>query len=181
MQTFVPAAASFVASLSVLDNKRLGKQRVEALTIYNTLRASDRRGWYNHPAVRMWRGHEFALLIYGVTNCELWKSRGFVDNISNNYYEQLQHFADQLKAFNTHSTLPLPSWWGDERVHSSHRAALLAKNYEHYSQFGWTEAAKLDYFWPTQHPDYAECIPSKILTSSTTLISLPRSTPSLDK
>jgi hypothetical protein len=30
----------------------------------------------------------------------------------------------------------------------SHRAALLYKLPEHYSQFGWTEDPKVAYLWP---------------------------------
>lgn len=43
-----------------------------------------------------------------------------------------------------------PKWFGNEKFHSSHRAALLAKNYKHYSQFGWTEKPEINYYWPVK-------------------------------
>ncbi len=54
MQTFLPYP-DFAESARVLDNKRLGKQRVEVLQILNVLTDSTRKGWRNHPAVAMWR------------------------------------------------------------------------------------------------------------------------------
>lgn len=44
--------------------------------------------------------------------------------------------------------LTMPPWLGDERLHSSHRGALLWKNHEYYKQFGWQDAPLLDYYWP---------------------------------
>jgi hypothetical protein len=50
---------------------------------------------------------------------------------------------------------PLPPWFGNERLHSSHRAALLYKNPEWYGRFGWKEKpavpdakGRLPYYWP---------------------------------
>ena len=60
MQTFLPYPDDR-ASAADLDDRRLGKQRVETLQI---LRALTWRtyGWQNHPAVRMWRGFVPALV-----------------------------------------------------------------------------------------------------------------------
>ena len=67
-------------SAKALDNKRLGKQRVEALQI---LRANLglTKGWRNHPAAVMWRGHEGYLYLYTNAMCMEWRQRGFVDNV----------------------------------------------------------------------------------------------------
>ena len=40
-----------------------------------------------------------------------------------------------------------PDWLGDERFHSSHRANLLRKNFEFYSQYNWTENSESPYVW----------------------------------
>ena len=40
-----------------------------------------------------------------------------------------------------------PHWLGKESFHSSHRANLLRKDYEYYSQFGWTENPEKPYVW----------------------------------
>ena len=38
-------------------------------------------------------------------------------------------------------------WFGDFEFHSSHRANLLRKDYEYYSQFKWKEDATNPYTW----------------------------------
>jgi len=50
VNTFLPHA-DFVKSAESLDNKRLGKQRVEAWQILQALRGNT-KGWVNHPATR---------------------------------------------------------------------------------------------------------------------------------
>lgn len=164
MQTFLPYP-DFSKSAQVLDNKRLGKQRVEAAQILDVLEQpleafvtlpltgtsywqpileaeKNRytkvrpRAWSNHPAVLMWKGYEEALANY-MRACVLeWEARGYKNNL--NY-----HFWD--------GNISFPPWLGDDRLHSSHRAALLLKNHKHYKQFNWTEEPKMDYFWPTKH------------------------------
>ena len=52
MQTFLPYP-DFRASAQVLDRRRLGKQRVEALQVLRGLIVPG-YGWRRHPAVRMW-------------------------------------------------------------------------------------------------------------------------------
>src|SRR4051794_10899397 len=55
VQTFLPYA-DFDASAAVLDDRRLGKQRVETMQVLRALVFPSYRGWKNHPATRMWRG-----------------------------------------------------------------------------------------------------------------------------
>ena len=62
MQTFLPYA-SFTDSLKALDNKRLGKQRVEAMQVLKALHIPD-YGWRHHPCVKMWNGYDKALCDY---------------------------------------------------------------------------------------------------------------------
>jgi len=136
MQTFLPYP-DFAQSAACLDRQRLGKQRVEAWQIYCALTRKN-YGWQNHPAVRMWRGHEWSILAYGGAMCVEWSKRGYTDNM-------LSRFRD---ACVEHDPANGPSWLGTPAFHSSHRAALLAKAPEHYAQFGWTEAPALAYVWP---------------------------------
>ena len=60
MQTFLPYA-DFEKTAKCLDYRRRGKQRVEATQIIQTL-SGVTTGWHNHPATKMWRGHELALV-----------------------------------------------------------------------------------------------------------------------
>ncbi len=141
MQTFLPYA-DFAMSAAVLDNKRLGKQRVEAWQIYRAITDST-YGWQHHPAVNMWRGYDEALLLYGIVICDEWKWRGFKDSMLLRFRKA--YHLDRIK---------LPPWFGDKAFHSAHRAVLLGKNYMHYSKFGWFEkpAEKTNGKWPYVWP-----------------------------
>ena len=77
MQTFLPYA-DFQRSAQVLDYKRLGKQRVEALQIHNIV--SGKRttgGWLNHPAVRMWQNYADCLAHYHDVMIREWIALGY--------------------------------------------------------------------------------------------------------
>lgn len=140
MQTFLPYA-DFWRSAEVLDYRRLGKQRVEVKQIVNTLLDnSSGVSWKNHPTVLMWKGHEHSLLQYGIVICMAWRLRGYRDSLEPELQDRLAKIPET----------PPPSWLGYEAFHSSHRAALLFKNYDWYSQFNWTEIPGLNYIWPTK-------------------------------
>jgi hypothetical protein len=141
MQTFLPYSC-FHKSAQALDYRRLGKQRIECKQILNALLGRS-KGWTNHPATLMWRGHEAWLIAYANAICSEWRRRGYKD-------QQLEWFMEEAKKISLNSISMAPSWLGNERFHSSHRAALLHKAPEHYEQFGWTEEPKLDYWWPVK-------------------------------
>lgn len=133
MQTFLPLP-DMAESVKVLDNKRLGKQRVEALQILNSLSGKS-RGWRNHPAVRMWEGHEHALSQYHNLCIEEWVYRGF-----HNSMQRLEVPAE----------FSMPDWFGIPEFHASHRSNLLRKDPGFYGWFGWEESDDMPYYWPTQ-------------------------------
>lgn len=136
MQTFLPYD-NFVRTARVLDDKRLGKQRVEAKQILNTLDGLT-KGWANHPAVKMWRGYEDALAQYGYTICLEWIARGFNDSL-------LPFFR---KRWNPRFGTQLPPWWGLTEFHQSHRSNLVRKAPEHYRKFWPKIPDDIPYFWP---------------------------------
>jgi hypothetical protein len=137
MQTFLPYP-DIAESVKCLDNKRLGKQRVEAKQILNVLMGKS-LGWKNHPAVLMWKGYENALISYMNFCIVVWKlDRGFKNNMINMPIQ---------------GDIIYPNWFGDDNFHKAHRSALLLKNYDWYKQFGWTEEPKIDYYWPVKKND----------------------------
>jgi hypothetical protein len=139
MQTFIPEPDLY-QSVRVLDRQRLGKQRVETLQIMNAL-AGNSKGWVNHPATRMWRGYEFALLVYQNYTCNEWTRRGYKDTC----------WDKTLDLFNVHFTkdnVHKPHWWGDERVHDSHKKALVFKHPEWYSKYYPDVVGEYNYYWP---------------------------------
>jgi len=138
MQTFLPYA-DFEKTARCLDYRRLGKQRVEAYQLLLIMNDPSKKGWRNHPAFKMWDGYDLALWEYGMVISSEWKRRGYKDTM----IEKLTNLYHSL----TYNNVSYPSWLGSERFHSSHRSALLFKQYDWYKQFEWSEEPKLDYIW----------------------------------
>jgi hypothetical protein len=145
MQTFLPYP-SIIKSASVLDWRRLGKQRSETEQIHDAL-CIPGVGWDHHPATRMWKGHEDALCVFGILICEEWIRRGNVDNM-------LRRFRNKLSSPNIYirDWVPndkfWPSWFGSEELHLSHRSNLLRKDPIGYRFVFPTEPDNLPYVWP---------------------------------
>jgi hypothetical protein len=57
-------------------------------------------------------------------------------------------FKNTMKFYEIPSSIVLPHWLGDERIHASHRSNLIRKDPAHYSQFNWSESADIPYYWP---------------------------------
>lgn len=141
MQTFLPDP-SFRISALMLDNQRLGKQRVETLQIMNSL-LGIKPGWRNHPAVKMWRGHEHHLWLYGIQVCLEWRRRGFKDTCLDKMNDLAQRYAEECGLAS-----PPPPWLGDWRLHFSHQSNLIRKRPDHYGPLFPTTPDDLPYFWP---------------------------------
>lgn len=92
--------------------------------------------WAKHPAVNLWKDHERALANYGVAMCSEWIRRGYIDN-------QLEYFHKIVFSLVGEEIEVRFS----DVLYSSHRAALKAKNPNHYRQFHWKEVPKIDYVW----------------------------------
>lgn len=140
MQTFLPYS-SFKKTAKCLDNKRLGKQRVEAMQILKVL-TGETEAWKNHPAVKMWKGYESALAYYALWIVQEWKNRGYKDTCE----EKIINIALR---FGINDDV-LPPFIGDEKFHKSHKSNLLRKNPEHYGQFNWKVSTDLPYVWPVK-------------------------------
>jgi hypothetical protein len=159
MQTFIPLQ-TFAGSANVLDDQRLGKQRIEAAQILGILLGysysvaderfvpDDRTSAASHPAVLMWRGSEKGLAKYLEAMCWEWKHRGFHDHVWDRAHSLLGLI--DLESYG------VPDWLDGDEVCSSHRAVLLGKDRQHYSQFGWKETpavkdrvtGRWPYVWP---------------------------------
>ena len=149
MQTFLPYP-DFAESAAVLDDKRLGKQRVEALQV---LRALTRLsyGWKRHPAVRMWAGFPDGVAAYGLVVCAEWVRRGWADTCAATIGADLAEAGRPPPRSQAElgARMLLPDWIGDERVHRSHRAALLRKDPEFYGPVFPGVDPEEPYFWPS--------------------------------
>jgi hypothetical protein len=161
MQTFLPLTSNADDIAKVLDNKRLNKQALEGWQILMTLLELDPdgnhrvpKGWVNHPAVKMWRGHEMALFMYINAMVNEWLNRGFKSTIGTKAWNTIQ---TALSKNIISDEITSPAWLENkqlfEQIASSHRLALLTKDYEWYSQFGWAEDTgskpeTYEYLWP---------------------------------
>lgn len=132
MQTFLPYP-SFIKSAQCLDYKRLGKQRVEARQIYDTI-TQNKSAWKNHPCTRMWKEYTNALALYHNIIIQEWMDRGYKNNMT------LLEITD--------NKIEMPIWLGLKGFHESHRSNLLRKDYDFYGKYGWTEPTNLPYYWP---------------------------------
>ncbi len=132
MQTFLPYP-DFQLSAQVLDYRRLGKQRSEALIIMNG-------GWPNHPASKMWRGYEYQLAEYGKIVCIEWINRGYKDNTLVKFEEAQERFEDT----------GMPSWMGNKRFHLSHQSNLIRKYPVYYEEIFLGVPDNLPYIWPVK-------------------------------
>jgi hypothetical protein len=137
MQTFLPYS-DFKESLRSLDNKRLGKQRVEAYQIISAITQRPRKdgkpykGWVSHPCSVMWKDYVNALKMYYNDCIDVWKERGFKNTME---YEPIE------------GDFVLPDWLGKEEFHASHRANLLRKDPVFYCKHGWRENPEDPYMW----------------------------------
>lgn len=164
---------SYEDTFKLLDRQRLGKQRVEALQIYQSLTGSG-TVWANHPISKMWKDNKIGLLKYGLECCLEWKGRGYTDNIAHRFIKYIDHevhlafhfgindrrgklvvdkkFGSLLTGDVVHDlevigVYDLPWWMGDEEFHQSHRSNLLRKMPEHYRQYWSDEPDDIPYVW----------------------------------
>ena len=89
----------------------------------------------------MWKGYE-RLLEHYMNWC-------IIELVKRGYKNTMlicTHYDTQKTLFHIRK-YKYPSWWGS-KIHNTHRAALLAKDYDYYSQFGWTEKPEINYYWP---------------------------------
>lgn len=136
MQTFLPYK-SFEQSAACLDNRRLGKQRVEVLQILKALH-DPTYGWQNHPAVKMWRGHEFQLIRYGMKICNEWYfNRHFNDTCN-----------EKIRAFYDAGMISTRLPWLTDEFCLSHRSNLIRKDPVHYGKLWPDVPDNLPYIWP---------------------------------
>jgi hypothetical protein len=146
VQTFLPFP-SLLASAVTLDDRRLGKQRVEAFQILRAL-VFPTYGWKHHPAVAMWRGFTPALVGYGLTICREWERRGYADAVAGALLEFTGGAVSDLGALRIEGRRRP----GSAPRRCMHRIGrLLRKDPDYYGEmFPATLAvsAELPYDWP---------------------------------
>ena len=155
MQTFLPSS-DFVAVAQMLDSKRLNKQILEGYQILNVLSGqSPTGGWRNHPAVRMWAGHEMSLLQYIKTMIHEAKLRGIRTDKNEANIDAL------FNKVGSSWGKGLPNWFNDQtklmRITTTHKANLFDKDPIYYAHLGYAKhsiyntpcCSTCKYYWVT--------------------------------
>ena len=136
MQVFLPVP-DFRTSYEVLDKRRCFKQVIEDGQLIKAILTGEPKRIRNHPACRMFVDNINALIEHHNIGYEVNKNKWKVNFIKTVPIPPISNL-----------NFDMPSWFGNDRFHSAHRAALLDKDYEFYSQYGWGESPKRDYWWP---------------------------------
>ncbi|MFF5494451.1 MSMEG_6728 family protein [Streptomyces aquilus] len=158
MQTFLPHP-DFRQTALLLDQRRLGKQRVEALQVLRGLTVAG-YGWRRHPAVRMWAGYEEALVRYGLEICRVWREQGHQDSCAASLVADLAASHPGIRVRGQRELTAageLPPWHGDEAFHESHRSALVRKAPEVYADLFPGVPDDLPYVWPASDREAQPC------------------------
>lgn len=132
----------------ILDDKRLGKQRVEAKQIITIITGEAKSlAWSHHPAVLMWKDYPNELKYY--YNCIVleWVHRGYINNMP-------------LFATSKQNRTPprMPWFMYCKPVLLSYQASLLRKNYSHYHKYFKSKSLKpymtRSYLWTVMAEHY---------------------------
>lgn len=151
MQTFLPfllvwdesktvlenLQACFRLTAQLLDNKRTGKQRVEAMQLLNILlgRNAD-SSWKRHPVLHMWKPWTEALKLYYNCFLEEWMARGFVNNLP---LEDIDEEALTEQG--------IPPFLSNKHFVDRHRANLMTKHPDFYEKYEWGVEPRQGYYW----------------------------------
>ena len=94
--------------------------KVENLQVLKSLAGyyDESGAWTNHPAVKMWRGHEDWLFLYNEAIIEGIVLRGFKNTTHIQFDEIYEENFLELES-------DKPWWLGDEKVHYSHKGRLF--------------------------------------------------------
>jgi hypothetical protein len=102
----------------------------------------------------MWEDYIPTLAQYALYGVDELKRRG-LDYYDRDWHQELVDKAVLFADTPDDDYFWEPPWLGNESLHSSHRAALLYKDYSWYSKFGWSEQpavpdkkGRLPYYWP---------------------------------
>lgn len=177
MQTFLPYP-NVAASATVLDWRRLGKQRLEAVQLIRTnnlVRTQARLSPRGNISAKDWmaavslinerrKGEGLKPLGWANHACMLmWRNhmRGLMIYFDTMRREWIRRgYVNNYGCYGLpYDASEFPNFIGDERFHASHRSQLLVKDPVHYGQFGWNDQPGLPYIWPgadnvsTEHGD----------------------------
>ena len=140
-----------------LDYRRLGKQRIEAKQIIESLE-NNSLGWSKHPATLSFSKNIDSLKAYYNICIQEWINRGYkcnmkiYDEIDESKYSPLICEFDGKKAiFHEDNEKSYPKFVSFPPYFYAHRASLYRKNNNFYSSKNFPEEyLEKGYFWPSK-------------------------------
>ena len=112
--------------VTLLDYRRLGKQRVEAKQIIDTIE-NKTDGWKNHPVSKMWKDHVIGLKYYFNCCVDEWVNRGYKNTMIK--YD----LSDYLLPDGSYDELKLLPWfYYNKQIQESFKASLYRKEPDFY-------------------------------------------------
>ena len=138
--------------MHVLSAALLGRQTAACVRILRLLAGhSDSRIDRYHIGTVAWSSHPEALVLYLDFCVRELVLRGQERGIpSPRSREGIKLY--EIPAEWSQNDPPVPEWIGIERIHASHRAALLAKDPGWFAQFAWSEPRVRALAWPGTMP-----------------------------
>lgn len=149
-------------SVHVLDSQVLGVQISQCLHILSMI-AGHREGGRNkyHSTTLSWYHNPSALALYTEYALDEMVLRGQDRGLPSPRSREGRKLYD-FPAEWSEPDPEMPEWLGLERIHASHRAALLKKDRGWYSQFAWHEPPVLNLQWPGKMPRVGDSVVSKV-------------------
>lgn len=140
MQTFL-ISSNPSETAKILDYRRLGKQRVEVISIANVL-LNGNDGWSHHPATKMWKGYEpYLIKVYLKAMMDEWVNRGYDNTKCQIHYDKFLTLLGDREVKQPH--------WFSEEFFTSHKSNLLRKNHDYFSKYFPSIPDNLPYIWPS--------------------------------
>lgn len=137
----------------LLDYRRLGKQRVEAMQIIdaiNSLESNDEKvAWKNHPAVKMWM-HSDTKIQKQYLNALKYYLNCMIDEWVNRGYK------NEMKHKKVIEPVIMPWWFTNKYIQLTHKCSLMRKDEKYYSFLETDETKeniKYGYIWPSHLTD----------------------------
>lgn len=142
MQVFI-SMPTFKESAKVLDSRRMNKQIMECNQIYRAIKG-ETDGWKNHCVTRLWWEYPEELMMFA-NDC-YWE---LVQNRGGNPVKPYKWMSLKRPSKSEMPHFIKLDWWL-----SAMRSHLLAKDFDHYSKFNWTEEPKHGYYAINKYGDW---------------------------
>jgi hypothetical protein len=157
MQIYLPTP-KLTTNAAILHDLDMLAQRNVGLTILESL-AGKAKGWYWHPGITMWVGHEplLAMALVLINDQFIERESKQVRNGPSGAKQLGRDYLMKLSelGFGRLSAPPndMPWWWGNKRFHDGNKSVLIRRNEYWYGRLFKHTPNNLCDWWPRQNQD----------------------------